>query len=88
MASACKVTTHLTAAGVEQTVSAMNLKPLNPHMHTNHYNVVVGLWIEPGQAKNDKGSNTSGSFITDLPGVIAVGYKEPADPAGRAGGAM
>ena len=68
-------------------VSASNLKPLKLHTHTNHYHAVVELGMEPGEARSDEGSNTSGSSIANPPGDIAVDYKEPADPAGWAGGA-
>ena len=63
-------------------VSAPNLKPLNRHMHTNHHRAVVELGMEPGEARSDEGSITSGISIVDLPGVIAVGYGKPADPVG------
>ena len=81
------------AARKRITVSAANLRPMEPRRHVDHYACKVEQgghvndvavddegsadeavdhgWLE-GELPPDTGSATSGSSITELPGVVVV----------------
>ena len=81
------------AAGKRITVSAANLRPMDPRMHVDRYahkveqgghvndvavddegsidGAVYHGWLE-GELPPDTGSATSGSSITEPPGVVVV----------------
>ena len=80
-------------AGKRITVSAANLRPMDPHTHVDHYarkveqgghvndvavddeavadEAIDHGWLE-GELPPDTGSATSGSSITEPPGVVVV----------------